>query len=45
MAGEINVTSNSNGSTFVVNIPIQIASKKVTEDDLVSRVDLKKIGI
>ena len=41
MAGEINVTSNSNGSTFVVKIPIQIASKKVTEDDLVRKVDLK----
>ena len=45
MAGEINVVSNSKGSTFIVKIPVQIASKEVIEDEIVNKVDLKKIGI
>ena len=45
MAGEINVVSNSKGSTFIVKIPVQIASKEVIEDEIVNKVDLKDISV
>ena len=45
MAGEINVVSNSKGSTFIIKIPVQIASKEVIEDEIVNKVDLKDISV
>ena len=45
MAGEINVESNSKGTTFIVNIPIQIVSNDVLASDKASIVTVENIGV